>query len=227
MGRMIDFILKWWKWPVAVFLLLSIPALLQSYDYFNFRSVKYYAMGCGMAVYVLMIFVAGYNNCHTMHVISHDLTHTFFAILTFHDAGRVRINPDGSGGSMVVKGGGNWLITLAPYFFPLFAFFYMLIMPGLLRVSDGHWLVYGIFGYFIAYYWATVLEQVHPKQTDIIKEGYIFSIIFIIGANLYTTGMVLAFNSKLWEGVDLYLRLVTKLNIDNWHRVAGLITQNL
>jgi hypothetical protein len=100
-------------------------------------------------------------------------------------------------------------------------------MPGLLRVSEGHWLVYGIYGYFIAYYWATVLEQVHPKQTDIIKEGYIFSIIFIIGANLYTTGMVLAFNSKLWEGVDLYLRLVTKLNIDNWHRVAGLITQNL
>ena len=225
MARIIDFILKWLKWPMAVFLLLSIPALLQSYDYFNFRSIKYYAMGCGILVYVMMIFVAGYNNCHTMQVISHELTHIFFAILTFHDAGRVRINPDGSGGSMVVKGGGNWLITLAPYFFPLFAFFYMLIMPVLLRVSDGHWLVYGIYGYFIAYYWATVLEQVHPKQTDIIKEGYIFSIIFIVGANLYTTGMVLAFNSKLWEGVDLYLRLVTKLNIDNWHRLAGLATQ--
>ena len=226
MARIIDFILKWLKWPVAVFLLLSIPALLQSYEYFNFRNIKFYAMGGGVVVYVLMIFVAGYNNCHTMQVISHELTHIFFAMLTFHNAGRVRINPDGSGGSMVVMGGGNWLITLAPYFFPLFAFFYMLIMPVLLRVSDGHWLVYGIYGYLIAYYWATVLEQVHPKQTDIIKEGYIFSIIFIVGANLYTTGMVLAFNSKLWAGIDIYLRLVTKLNIENWHRLLALIAQN-
>ena len=227
MAKIIDWILKWLKWPVAVFLLLSIPALLQSYEYFNFRNIKFYAMAAGVVFYVLTILTAGYNNCHTMQVVSHELTHTFFAALTFHSAGRVRINPDGSGGSMVVKGGGNWLITLAPYFFPLFAFLYMLIMPGLLRISDGHWLVHGVFGYFIAYYWATVLEQVHPKQTDIIKEGYIFSAILIVGANLYTTGMMLAFNLKLWAGVDIYLRLVTKLNIEYMHRVAALIAQNL
>lgn len=223
MARTIDLILKLLKWPVAIFLLLSIPALLQSYDYFNFHNIKFYAMGAGVGFYVLTILMAGYNNCHTMQVVSHELTHTFFAVLTFHEAGRVRINPDGSGGSMVVKGGGNWLITLAPYFFPLFAFIYMLIMPSLLKMSGGSWLVYAIYGYFIAYYWATVLEQVHPKQTDIIKEGYIFSIIFIVGANLYTTGMMLAFNSKLWAGIDIYLRLVMKLNIDNVRYLIKLI----
>ena len=45
MARIVDIILKILKWPVAVFLLLSIPALLQSYDYFNFRNIKFYAMG--------------------------------------------------------------------------------------------------------------------------------------------------------------------------------------
>ncbi len=227
MARIIDWILKVLKWPTALFLLLSVPALLQSFNYFNFMNVKFYALAGGIAVYVLTILTAGYNNCHTMQVVSHELTHTFFAALTFHGAGRVRVNPDGSGGSMVVKGGGNWLITISPYFFPLFAFLYMLIMPGLLRISDGHWLVYGIYGYFIAYYWATVIEQVHPKQTDIIKEGYIFSAIVIVGANLYTTGIVLAFNSKLWAGVDVYLRLVNKLNIENMRRAIDLVTQNL
>ena len=161
-----------------------------------------------------------------MQIISHELTHTFFAYLTFHDAGRIRLNPDGSGGSMVLKGQGNWLITLAPYFFPLFAFFYMIFMPWLLDISDNHWIVYGIFGYFIAYYWAAVLDQTHPKQTDIIKEGYWFSIIFIIGANLYMTGIMLAFTSKSWLGVKTYLQLITRLNLDNAQKICELIAQN-
>ena len=84
-------------------------------------------------------------------------------------------------------------------------------------------MVYAVYGYLIAYYWATVLEQVHPKQTDIIKEGYIFSMIFIVGANLYTTGMMLAFNSKLWAGIDVYLRLVMKLSIENLRYFVSLI----
>lgn len=226
MARYIDYIFKIIKWPVALYLLLSIPALLRSFDYFNFASRNFYALAGGIGFYVLTILMAGYNNCKTMQIISHELTHTLFAYLTFHDAGRIRLNPDGSGGSMRFQGAGNWLITLSPYFFPLFAFFYMLIMPWLLRISGEHWLVYGIFGYLIAYYWATVLDQTHPKQTDIIKEGYWFSIILIIGANLYTTGIMLAFNSKLWEGVDIYLRLVTKLNIDNFNKLCELITQN-
>ena len=226
MARFIDYIFKIIKWPVALYLLLSIPALLRSFDYFNFMSRNFFALGGGIGFYVLTILMAGYNNCKTMQIISHELTHTLFAYLTFHDAGRIRLNPDGSGGSMRLMGGGNWLITLSPYFFPLFAFFYMLIMPWLLRISGDHWLVYGVFGYLIAYYGAAVLDQTHPKQTDIIREGYGFSIIFIIGANLYTTGIMLAFTSKLWEGVDIYLRLVNKLNIDNFNKLCDLIAQN-
>ena len=226
MSRIFDFILGLLKWPTAIFLLLSIPALISSFDYFNYMQPKFYAMAAGIGFYILTIIVAGYNTCHTLQVVSHELTHTLFAALTFHDAGKVRINPDGSGGSMMLKGKGNWLITLSPYFFPLFAFIYMLIMPGLLKMSADNWMVHAVFGYFIAYYWVTVLEQVHPKQTDIIKEGYIYSAIVIVGANLYTTGIVLAFNSKLWAGVEVYLRLVAKLNVDNWRHLYELIAHN-
>ena len=226
MARYIDLFFKIIKWPVAVYLLLSVPALLHSFDYFNFRTYHFYSLGAGIGFYALTIICAGYNNCKTMQIISHELTHTFFAYLTFHDAGRIRLNPEGSGGSIVLKGCGILMITLSPYFFHLFAFFYMLLMPWLLHISNNHWLVYAIFGYFIAYYWATVLDQVHPKQTDIIKEGYWFSIIFIVGANLYTTAIMLAFTSKLWPGVDTYLRLITKLNLENAEKLWNLILQN-
>lgn len=217
MARYIDLFFGVLKWPVAVFLLLSVPALVRSFDYFNFMVPKYYALAGGIGFYFLTMVLTGYNICHSMQIISHELTHTFFAYLTFHDAGRIRLNPDGSGGSMQLKGRGNWLITLSPYFFPLFAFFYMLIMPFLLRVCTETWLVYGVFGYLIAYYWVAVIEQVHPKQTDIIREGYVFSLIVIVAANLYTTGIMLAFASKSWEGVKIYLSLVMKLSLEFWN----------
>lgn len=224
MVKIIDLIFKIVKWPVALFLLVSIPALLESYNYFDFNTLRFYAFAGGAVMYLATILFAGRNVNQSMQTISHELTHMMFALLTFHDAGRIRINPDDSGGSVMVRGG-NWLITLAPYFFPLFSFLYMLMMPGLLVVSDGHFLVYGIFGYFFGYYWGTVLAQVHPQQTDIIREGYLFSAIFIVGANLYTTGMILAFNSRQWEGIGIYLRLVWKLDVQYWLKAAKLILQ--
>lgn len=227
MAKYVDWFLWGLKWPTALFLLLTMPALIRAFDYFNFMTPKYYALIGGIGLYFVTMITAGYNVCHNMQIISHELTHTFFAYLTFHDAGRIRLNPDGTGGSMQLKGRGNWIITLSPYFFPLFAFFYMLLMPFLLRISGGHWLVYGVFGYLIAYYWVTVAEQVHPKQTDIIKEGYIFSIIVITAANLWTTGMMLAFVSKSWEGIKIYAALVMRLSLDYWDTALKLVIQNL
>ena len=226
MNRIIDFFINLTKWPVAIFLLLSIPALLESFEHFNYASTKVYAFGGGVLLYASAILFAGYNTCRNLQVISHELTHTVFALLTLHSAGRIRVNPDGSGGSMQLKGGGNWLITLAPYFFPLFAFLYMLIMPYLLRASDSSWIIYTVYGFLIAYYWATVLDQVHPKQTDIIREGYIFSTIIIIGANLYISGIALAFNSQQWVGVSKYMRLIAKLNRQYWPQIIDYIKLN-
>lgn len=226
MTKFIDFFINLTKWPVALFLLLSIPSLIESFNHFNYTTSKIYAFGGGVALYGAVIIFAGYNTCRNMQIISHELTHILFAVLTLHSAGHVRVNPDGSGGSMQLKGRGNWLITLSPYFFPLFAFLFMLIMPYLLRMTDNSWLIHAVFGFLVAYYWATVLDQTHPGQTDIIREGYIFSTIIILGANLYTTGFVLAFNSQQWNGIDKYLRLIAKLNQQYWPQIIGYIKLN-
>ena len=223
MNKYIDFFINLFRWPVALFLLYSLPALFDSFNYFNFKTANFYAFAGGAGLYFVMMVVTGYNAYQTMQIISHELTHMTFAILTFHDAGKVRVNPDGSGGSMQLKGRGNWLITLSPYFFPLFAFLYMLIMPYLINMSDNHWIVHLFYGYLIAYYWATVIDQVHPKQTDIIREGYLFSTIIIVGSNLYISGMAFAFNSQQWEGIVKYLKMVHKFNLQYWPKFAAIL----
>lgn len=223
MSKFVDFIINICKWPLAVIILLYIPAFVQSYHFFNFHNVKFYAMAGGALFYGVTIVMAGYNTCESMQIISHELTHTVFAYLTLHNAGRIRVNPDGSGGSMILKGQGNWIISLSPYFFPLFAFIYMLILPGILIMASGHWLVYSVLGYFIAYYWATVISQVHLQQTDIIKEGCVFSAIIIIGLNLFVTGILFAFTNKSWDGVWQYFHIVQKLAIKNAVWILDLV----
>lgn len=224
MNRILDKILNMLRWPAALFLLLSLPALLESYRYFNFLTRKFYLLGTGIVFFCFTVLAAGYNMRQSMQIVAHELTHSVFALLTLHKVEKIRLNPDGSGGSMQLRGRGNWLITLAPYFFPLFAFLFMLIMPALLTVWKDSWLPYAVLGYFLAYYWATVLSQTHSQQTDIISEGYLFSGIIIIGANLYVTGCILAFTSKLWNGVLIYLRLILRLSMENYKALYALVT---
>ena len=226
MHKIMDYIVNLLKLPAALYLLFSVPALVMVYRYFDFYTFKFLMVGAGFVFFWGTIFLSGYTTRNSMQVISHELTHTFFAYLTLHNAGRIRLNHDGSGGSMQLNGHGNWLISLAPYFFPLFAFFYMLLMPYLLKVSDNNWVVYAILGYFLAYHWLVVLTQVHPRQTDLSQVGFIFSGIVIVGANLFSNGIVLAFASKSWDGVFTFLRLVNKLNLEYVEKIYALIAAN-
>ena len=131
MNKVIDFMINLCRWPVALMLLFSLPALVKSYQYFNFFNRHFYYMAAGIVFFWFIAITAGRELRSQIQTIAHELTHTLFAFLTLHFVKRVRLNPDGSGGSMAFAGHGNWLITLAPYFFPLFASIYMLIMPCL------------------------------------------------------------------------------------------------
>lgn len=225
MNKLIDGLINLCRWPVALAALCVLPALVKSYQHFNFYTKEFYFVGAGIAFFWVVAFTVGSQVRHQIQIIAHELTHTLFAILTLHFVKKIRLNPDGSGGSMQLSGHGNWIIILAPYFFPLFAALYMLIMPSLLRLTGNYWLIYAIFGYFIAYYWETVLSQVHTKQSDIIRCGYVFSGIIIVCFNLFVTGSLFAFVRHSWQGLGLYWQLLYKLNLENCQLVQNLISQ--
>ena len=225
MNKIIDGLINLCRWPVAIASLLVLPALIRSYQHFNFHTKEFYFFGAGIAFFWIVAFTIGSQIRHQIQIIAHELTHTLFAVLTLHFVKKIRLNPDGSGGSMQLSGHGNWIIILAPYFFPLFAALYMLIMPPLLKLTGNHWLIYAVFGYFTAYYWETVLSQVHPQQSDIIRCGYLFSGIIIVCFNLFVTGSLFAFVRHSWSGLELYWQLLYKLNTEHYRLIQNLISQ--
>lgn len=151
-----------------------------------------------------------------MQIIAHEFTHVFFAYLTGHKVTHVSIEGDNSGGHMEFKGKGNWLIIIAPYFFPVFCLFCMIGIWIYTWFAPMNLILNGVLGYFLGYHIDTVASQIHEKQTDLPKVGYKFCIMFLPGANLWVIGSILAFNSRGWNGVFIYQRFISYLNGQNY-----------
>lgn len=219
MTSLIDRGVELFKWPIAVYMLVSLPALLESIDFFSFANFKFLALGAGFFMFYIGRTMSDASVRTSMQVIAHELTHSFFALLTLHKVKHITLNPDDTGGEMGFEGKGNWLIIIAPYFFPLFGLCYMIFMTFM----PENLIFNGIFGYFLGYHTDTVCSQIHPKQTDLPKVGYPFCFLFLPGANCWIIGFFLAFNSKGWEGFSLYFGLINKIIGQNISTVLSLI----
>jgi len=200
-------------------MLLSLPALWHSVEFFDIRSLKMAALLGGLVLFVFSKTVMDSSIRSSMQIIAHELAHTFFALLTFHKIRHIRLNPDETGGEMGFVGEGNWLIIIAPYFFPLFASMYMVLMgffPTQLIFN-------GILGYFLGYHIDTIASQIHEKQTDLPKVGYKFCLMFLPGANFWIIGSILAFNLKGWVGILQYAKLINRINADYFNQFVQWI----
>ena len=155
----------------------------------------------------------------SMQVIAHEFTHAFFALITFHKLKHIRLNPDDTGGEMGFEGQGNWLIVIAPYFFPIFI---MIFVLSTFFFKQN--IIFNIvLGYFLGYHIDTVASQIHEKQTDLPKVGYPFCFVFLPGANLWIIGLVLAYNAKGLKALGQYFDLINQLTGVYFNQLIELI----
>lgn len=225
MRTLIDRFIELCKWPVAVYMLLSLPAFVQSLAYFKFTNLQYVALFGGFFLFFISRSMMDSSVKTNMEIVAHEMTHAFFALLTFHKVSGVRVEGDNSGGNMEFEGEGNWLIVIAPYFFPLFGFFYMIAFSIYTHFAPTNLILNGIMGFFIGYHLDTVGSQIHEKQTDLPKVSYKFCAMFLPSANLWMVGSMLAFNTQGWGGVSRYQSLISYLNDRNLAWLNGFLNQ--
>mgnify|MGYP000343410057 FL=1 len=223
MRVLVDRFIELLKWPVALYMLLSLPAYIQSLYYFKFTNLQYVALFGGFFLFFISRSMMDSSVKSNMEIVAHEMTHAFFALLTLHKVTGIRVEGDNSGGNMSFEGEGNWLIVIAPYFFPLFGFFYMIAFSVYTHFAPSNLILNGILGFFIGYHLDTVGSQIHEKQTDLPKVSYKFCAMFLPSANLWAVGSMLAFNTRGWAGVSLYLDLINYLNVRNWNYVKALL----
>lgn len=208
----INLFLKIIKWPVAVVMILVVPAAVQTFMRYytirhqlNWHNLIYFAIGAGCFAAIRIGVLLHRGKAETLE---HEITHTLFAMATLHSVERIDLKEEG-GGSMTFSGGGNWLIAIAPYFFPLTAFlmvFFAIAVKQLLGYTPD-WVYIGL-GMTLCYNLFSFAEQTHPQQTDFKVVGYLFTILFLPGANCLSFGTVLAFTERGFNGVLFFYKLL-------------------
>ena len=131
-----------------------------------------------------------------IYVVGHELTH---AIWTWAFGGKVkRFKATASGGHVVVSKN-NCLIALAPYFFPLY------VVAVIMCFVVGDWLwgwsryrvwFHLLIGATYAFHVTLTLHVLKNRQSDITRQGYLFSavIIWLGNAAVLLMGMSLLMN---------------------------------
>ncbi len=213
--RALNSIIGWLKWPIALFMVVAIlPAFQTDMDLLSRMDdmkllIYFFAPMIGIG---MLFFVSGLYGSFFV-IAEHELTHMLFAALTFHKP-RGLVIDQGRGGSFSFTGEGNWMIALAPYFFPTFAFVVMiarLFFPDNQPIPD----VYlSVLGSMIGYHLVATILEIHPKQTDFKVAGYIFTICFLPGVNLIAYGLMFGFAVAGWDIFPIYFNaLMHKIQI--------------
>ncbi len=119
-----------------------------------------------------------------VYVFGHELTH---AVWTWAMGGRVKKFKVTSSGGHVVVTRNNFVIALAPYFFPLYAVLVILVFLA------GHWLwnwkhYLALFHLFLgaayAFHVTLTAHILQNHQSDISDQGYLFSCVVIFLGNV-------------------------------------------
>ena len=177
------------KWAKAVCALLLLPAC-----WGTIRLVPEVARAAGDALNVWvpmasgagcwLVFVLFLPKQVWLYVLGHELTHVVWSWLFGGKVKRFSIHRDGG---FVVVTRSNFLVALAPYFFPLYAVFVVLVFgalhwlypePSLVPVF--HLLLGAAYAFHITWTW----EILRTEQSDIRGQGVLFSAVVILMGNL-------------------------------------------
>jgi len=202
----VDRFVNFLKWPAATgSALLLIPLARTFFDCaVPFWQHKW--LGFSFLVGIALLFVplllrGRLSISHFWATFEHEMTHIIFALLTFHSVHSLHAT-EGDGGEFRHSGGGNWLITVSPYFFPtvpLLVSLFVLALPAALFLVG-----VGAVGFSIAWHLVATIMETHRGQTDLHTVGLAHAAMFLPGASVFCLGFVLALANRGGEGPGWY-----------------------
>jgi hypothetical protein len=211
---------KWAKLVIAILLLpLCLGAAKALYEVLRLtrhaETIWVAAVGgaaCWLVVFLLL------PKPMRVYVFGHELTHV---IWTWLFGGQVKKFKTGPAGGHVVVTKSNFLIALAPYFFPLYVVMIVAIFALGHLIWD--WQRHLVWFHFLigAAYCFHVTLTIHilqTRQSDITSQGYLFSFVIIFLGNI-----------AVWLiGVPLLTRNVSVLtSLGLWLRESGAVLLRL
>jgi hypothetical protein len=179
-------VLKWLKFVVGLLLLPlcagAVPTLAKVVRACGGATEVWVPLGAGAACWLAIFTLL--PKPMWVYVVGHELTHVVWSWLF---GGKVKkFRASASGGEVIVTKS-NFLVALAPYFFPLYAVMLVLIFwVGHLVWDWARWatLFHLLLGAAYAFHVTLTWEILKTRQSDITGQGYLFSGVIIFLGNV-------------------------------------------
>jgi hypothetical protein len=193
-SSLINHILEAIKWPVAAFCLIILPFSVVALSDSKIIGEVFSNNGAivaGFSIYLVVWFFyfSRPSAGSFFSTFEHELTHAIFAWATFKKVTGLTATWR-EGGVCSWEGGKNWLIFIAPYFFPT-----LMLVPILLSfvVKRQYFEAVEIMlGAVMAYHMTSTYLETHSNQTDLQETSFLFAFLFLPTANImvYTTALI-------------------------------------
>ena len=207
MSKIFRFILGIFMLPICVVITISIgdiiKALAPSPNITDMPMVL--ALFAGFLLWIILYYIL--PRPVRAYILAHELTHALWATVMGADVSDLKINKDH--GSVAVSEN-NFLITLAPYFFPLYTVLVIIcyyICSVFFDVQQYTMLWLGLVGLTWGFHFTFTIATLMQHQTDIKMYGHIFSYTFIYILNIF--------------GIGLWIVLVSSITIEQLLTAIG------
>jgi hypothetical protein len=211
---------KWLKFILGLLLLPlcagAVPALVMVVRASGGASEVWVPLGAGAACWLVIFAIL--PKPMWIYVVGHELTHVVWSWLF---GGKLKKFKATSQGGEVVITKSNFLVALAPYFFPLYAVLVVLLfLAGHLIWGWSRWTpgFHLLLGAAYAFHLTLTWEILQTRQSDITGQGYLFSGVVIFLGN----ALVLLLGIPLLTGQG---RLLTVLGW--WMEATGALLKRL
>lgn len=203
--------------PVSI---ASTKAFLQSLESLGFFDVNLYLLIGGFFAYPafhIIFFKPMY-----IYAWGHEIVHV---LATWLCGGKIISFHVSQEGGSITTTKNNLFISLSPYIVPIHAIFLILLYWFLFNFYDmskfSNEFVF-LAGFTMGFHLFTTVEVMKTKQPDIVKTGYLFSILFIYVANIFVLALALnilikdisffAFAKKTFVlSKEIYLNIFSRL----------------
>jgi hypothetical protein len=219
---------RWVKFVFGLFLLPLCAALSQTFFTAFARATvtqrlwmaePFWFFSLGAVLWLIAFF--GLPRPVIVYVFGHELTHALGVLLLGGRVSRFRVGRDGG---HIVTNRSNFLIALAPYFFPIYSILAIAIY-GLVSIFYNTQpygrLLYAVIGATWAFHFTFTCWMVTKDQTDLSDHGTFFSLVVIYLMNLILLSVMLVLASRQITFADFGADFLT--NVTNFsHRIVEM-----
>jgi hypothetical protein len=175
-----------------------------------------YGFVCYILLYVLLL----RPRVTFLETFEHELAHTVVALLFFRSVSVFAVFPEGGviyhrrGSSGFV----NTMITLAPYFLPVFALPMLIVKPFMTSPVDQ--VVDFFIGLFLAFHYASLFVEFSPRQSDIDKTGLAVALFVAVFFNALFTVLALSFALGEYDYLLTYFKEALATAWQSYHAIG-------